>query len=243
MDEASKTEKIRSQEFLEKYFSGTVLDIGCGDNLVVPNAIPFDKEQGDAQNILDYLSPESYDCVHSSHSLEHMRDVPKVLQHWWRLVKPGGAMVIVVPDEDLYEQGVWPSLFNREHVATFRFNNSESWSPVSYDLGELCSALPNAEVISLERQDRGYDYSLKGHGLSRRGRFFMRLNRSIVKRLNRRQKLLRDLGFDFQALKYRVNITSIKLGALIDQTLEEAVAQIQVVLQKEDDRSSDSEKT
>ena len=60
MDEASKTEKIRSQEFLEKYFSGTVLDIGCGDNLVVPNAIPFDKEQGDAQNILDYLSPEQF---------------------------------------------------------------------------------------------------------------------------------------------------------------------------------------
>ena len=111
MDEASKTERIRGPEFSDQYFSGKVLDIGCGDNLVVPNAIPFDKEQGDAQNILNYLKPSDFDCVHSSHSLEHMRDVPKALEQWWQLVKPGGAMVIVVPDEDLYEQGVWPSLF------------------------------------------------------------------------------------------------------------------------------------
>jgi SAM-dependent methyltransferase len=240
MDEAAKTEKIRGPEFLKKYFSGKVLDIGCGDDLVVPNAEPFDKEQGDAQNILNYLSPESYDCVHSSHSLEHMGGVPEVLEQWWQLVKPGGTMIIVVPDEDLYEQGVWPSLFNREHVATFRFNKTESWSPVSYDLGELCSALPNVAVVSLEYQDNGYDHSLKSHGLGGMGKFFMRLNRSIIKRLNRKQKLLRNLGLNPQSLKYRVNSISVKLGALVDQTLEEAVAQIQVVLRKEENRPSNS---
>jgi SAM-dependent methyltransferase len=220
---------------MEKYFSGKVLDIGCGNNLVVPNAIPFDKEQGDAQNILDHLSSETFDCVHSSHSLEHMGDVPKALEEWWRLVKPGGVMIIVVPDEDLYEQGVWPSLFNREHAATFRFNKSESWSPVSFDLGKSCSALPKADVVSLERQDRGYDYSLQGHGLGRMGKFFMRLGRSIIKRLNRIQKLLNYLGLNLKALEYRVNLVSIKLGALIDQTLGEAVAQIQIVLRKAND--------
>lgn len=233
MDEASKTEKIRGRGFLEKYFSGKVLDIGCGDNLVVPNAAPFDRAQGDAENILSYLSPESFDCVHSSHSLEHMSDVPKVLEQWWQLVKPGGAMIIVVPDEDLYEQGVWPSLFNREHAATFRFKKSESWSPVSYNLGELCSALPGAEVVSLELQDIGYDYSLKRHGRGWMGKFFMRLNRSIIKRLNRKQKILITLGLNPQKLKYWVNLISVKLGALIDQTLEEAVAQLQIVLRKE----------
>ncbi len=232
MDEASKTERIRGPEFRAKYFTGRVLDIGCGPNLVVPNAVPFDKEQGDAQDILNFLKPNSFDCVHSSHSLEHMRDVPKALEQWWQLVKPGGAMVIVVPDEDLYEQGVWPSLFNRDHSATFRLNKSESWSPVSYDLGELCSALTGAEVISLEHQDKGYDHSLKSQGLGRLGKFFMRLNRSIIKRLNRNQKNLAKLGLNSQSIKYRVNLISVKLGALIDQTLEDAVAQIQVVLRK-----------
>ena len=238
MDEASKTEKIRGLEFLEKYFSGKVLDIGCGNNLVVPTADPFDRAQGDAQNILSYLSPETYDCVHSSHSLEHMGDVPNVLTQWWQLVKPGGVMIIVVPDEDLYEQGVWPSIFNKEHAATFRFGKSESWSPGSYDLGELSSGLPGAEVISLERQDRGYDYSLKSHGLSKMGKFIMRLNRSIIKRLKRKKKLLQILRLNSETLIYRVNLISVNLGALIDQTLEEAVAQIQLVLRKRDDKSS-----
>ncbi|MEC9423721.1 MAG: methyltransferase domain-containing protein [Nitrospinota bacterium] len=232
MDEASKTEKIRGQEFRDNYFSGKVLDIVCGDNLVVSNAVPFDKEQGDAQEILNYLEPNTFDCVHSSHSLEHMSDVPKALGQWWQLVKPGGTMVIVVPDEDLYEQGVWPSLFNRDHSATFRFNKPDSWSPVSYDLGRVCSSLPDAEVISLEHQDEGYDHSLKGHGLGKQGRFFMRLNRSIIKRLNRYQKLITKLGISPQFLKYRVNLISVKLGALVDQTLEDAVAQIQIVLRK-----------
>ena len=232
MDEAAKTEKIRGPEFLEKYFSGKVLDIGCGDDLVVPNAVPFDKEQGDAQEILDYLSSNTFDCVHSSHSLEHMNDVPKALEQWWQLVKPGGAMIIVVPDEDLYEQGVWPSLFNRDHSATFRLNKTDSWSPVSHDLGELCSVLPNAEVVSLEQQDVGYDHSLKSHGLGRLGKFFMRQNRSIIKRLNRKQEFLAKLGLNSQSLKYKVNLISVKFGALIDQTLEDAVAQIQIVVRK-----------
>ncbi|MEK9627665.1 MAG: class I SAM-dependent methyltransferase [Nitrospinota bacterium] len=232
MDEASKTEKIRGPEFREKYFSGNVLDIGCGDNLVVPHAIPFDREQGDAQDILKYLEPGTFDCVHSSHSLEHMEDVPKAIREWWQLVKPGGAMVIVVPDEDLYEQGVWPSLFNRDHSATFRLNKPDTWSPVSYDLGKLCSDLSGVEVVSMEHQDVGYNYSLKGHGLGKRGKFFMRLNRSIIKRLDRNQKAIEYLGLSIQSIKYRVNLISVKLGALVDQTLEDAVAQIQVVLRK-----------
>lgn len=232
MDEAFKTEKIRGPEFMDKYFSGKVLDIGCGDDLVVPHAAPFDRAQGDAQEILNHLSPNTFDCVHSSHSLEHMRDVPHALKQWWQLVKPGGVMIIVVPDEDLYEQGVWPSLFNRDHSATFRLNKPDSWSPVSFDLGEVCSALPGAEVVSLEHQDRGYDHSLKSHGLSRWGKFFMRLNRSIIKRLNRKQKFLVKLGLNPERLKYRVNLISVKLGALIDQSLEDAVAQIQIVLRK-----------
>ena len=141
-------------------------------------------------------------------------------------------MVIVVPDEDLYEQGVWPSLFNRDHSATFRLNKPDSWSPVSYDLKEICSVLPEAEVICLEHQDVGYDHTLKSHGLGKQGKFFMRLNRSIIKRLNRKQKSLAKLGLDLQSVKYKVNLLSIKLGAVIDQTLEDAVAQIQIVLRK-----------
>ena len=87
-------------------------------------------------------------------------------------------------------------------------------------------------MVSLEHQDMGYDHTLKSHGLGKQGKFFMRLNRSIIKRLNRNKNNLEKLGLNIQLLKYKVNLISIKLGALIDQTLEDAVAQIQIILRK-----------
>ena len=64
----------------------------------------------------------------------------------------------------------------------------------------------------------------------------MRLNRSIIKRLNRNKKTLKKLGLNIHLLKYKVNLISVKLGALIDQTLEDAVAQIQIVLRKKTEK-------
>ena len=60
----------------------------------------------------------------------------------------------------------------------------------------------------------------------------MRLNRSIIKRVNRKQELFEKLGLNSDSVKYKVNLISVKLGALVDQTLEDAVAQIQIVLRK-----------
>ena len=158
--EAQKTNRIRGAAFLRTYFTGTVLDIGCGPDLVVPTAQPFDVEHGDANRIGDYFPAESFDCVHSSHCLEHMRNVPVVLAEWWSLVKPDGHLIIVVPHEDLYEQGYWPSVFNADHKATFRLDDSRSWSPISFDLRTLINDLPCSEIIEIEVQDKGYDYAL-----------------------------------------------------------------------------------
>src|SRR5271166_2368833 len=108
MDEARKTNVLRGEEFKRRFFAGRVIDIGCGDDLVVPHAVPFDLAHGDAQWILNYFEAGSFDCVHSSHCLEHMRDATLALAQWWGLVRPGGHLIIVVPHEDLYEQGAWP---------------------------------------------------------------------------------------------------------------------------------------
>jgi len=48
MGESSKTDQLRPAEFSVTYFSGTVLDIGCGDDPVVSHAQPFDIQHGDA---------------------------------------------------------------------------------------------------------------------------------------------------------------------------------------------------
>src|SRR5207248_8033308 len=129
MDEASKTRKIRGPEFERQYFSGKVIDSGSGKDLVTPQAEPFDKQHGDANHVLQYLKAGTYDCVHSAHCLEHMFHPNETLQEWWGLVRPGGHLIVVVPHEDLYEQGIWPSIFNLDHKATFRLDKEETWSP------------------------------------------------------------------------------------------------------------------
>jgi SAM-dependent methyltransferase len=229
VNEASKTLSFRGLDFVDRYLRGKVLDIGCGTDLVVPAAQPFDLAHGDANRIADYLPIETFDCVHSSHCLEHMQDVPKAIRQWWSLVKPGGVMIITVPEENLYEQGIWPSVFNPDHKATFRFDTQTSWSPVSYDLRTLVRELPGAEVLEAQVQDVGYEHRLKhpwrhnGMGLfGRLAHFFGRARKAV----------LRPTGDRFRSLDAFLDKLEWHLGKPVDQTLGGALAQIQVVVRK-----------
>jgi tetratricopeptide (TPR) repeat protein len=226
MDEAGKTNRIRGQRFIETFFAGNVIDIGCGDNPVVSHAEPFDLEHGDA-NVIDGLRPhESYDCVHASHVLEHMHDAGDALRRWWRLVKPGGYLIIVVPDEDLYEQGVWPSRFNNDHKASFRLGGRESWSPVSIDIQALIRDLPAAEILSARLQDHEYDYAKRRFGPENAQSKFLRWQETqLLHRLSARNQLSLPLINE-------INRTFHDLGATVDQTHGSAMAQIEVVARK-----------
>ena len=161
MNEAKKTNEIRGESFIKQYLSGKVIDIGAGDSLVCVGAENFDQKDGDANHITKYRELNAYDTVHSSHCLEHMHEPEKALLEWWKLLKPSGYLVLVVPDEDLYEQGFWPSRFNVDHKATFTLKKEKSWSPVSYNIFDLVFSLENSEIISVETHDRYYDYNLQ----------------------------------------------------------------------------------
>jgi hypothetical protein len=67
-DETSKTNLLRGQAFFDAYFSSSVIDVGCGDDVVAPHARPFDVAHGDANCITKFVS-ETFACVHSSHCL------------------------------------------------------------------------------------------------------------------------------------------------------------------------------
>jgi SAM-dependent methyltransferase len=142
---------------------GEGIDIGCGDDPVLPNAVPFDRAQGDANEILRHVQGE-FDFVYSSHCLEHMVDARAAVIEWWQLVKPGGVLFLIVPDEDLYEQGYWPSRFNHDHKWTFTIAKRQSWSPVSINLFDLASSLPHGEIVDIRLLDEGYDRRLLRHG-------------------------------------------------------------------------------
>lgn len=230
MDEASKTNAIRDLGFKKRYLIGRIIDIGCGKDLVCAGAEPFDMPDGDAQEIASLRDNNVYDTVHSSHCLEHMRDPVYALNQWWTLVKPGGHLIIVVPDEDLYEQGFWPSRFNHDHKATFRLNNQTSWSPVSYDIKAIVQALPDAQILEVERQDLKYDYVLQAKGVAPNPKLPIILLKSF-------KKILRAITKPFPVVRQRLtwrleNAYFRTHGLPIDQTSRDALAQIQIVAVK-----------
>ena len=225
-DESTKTKKIRTQKFINTYLIGKVLDIGGGNDPVTLTAEVFDIGSGDAQYITKYREKETYDCVHSSHSLEHMVNTTEALQEWWGLVKPGGFMVVVVPHEDLYEQRIWPPVFNPDHKSTFRIDQLKSWSPVSYDILEITRELPDSTVIESEVHDLNYDYNIQ----------FKKINK-IVSRLHRYLHSTDGIKKASAKVLYVASSFLFKKikssnDRVLDQTRGDALAQIQVVIQK-----------
>ncbi len=157
--ETSKAFARRQGEgYFERVLVGRGIDIGCGDDPVTPDSVHWDLPQGDAQE-LPGLDPAAFDWVYSSHCLEDLPNPWRALHRWWEVLRPGGRLLVVVPDEDLYEQGFWPSRFNPGHRWTLTIHKSRSWSPVSINLTELTAVLPNHRVRWLRVCDAGYDYS------------------------------------------------------------------------------------
>ena len=162
MNETSKSRK-RWGPLEHAVLTGAGIDIGCGPDPVTPTVRQFDLADGDANHITRHVH-EQFDFVYASHCLEHMHDPRQAVLEWWQLVKPGGHLFFHVPDEDLYEQGVFPSRFNHDHKATFTIAKDRSWSPVSINVRDLAASLPGGEVVRLVLQDFGYDRRLLHHG-------------------------------------------------------------------------------
>jgi SAM-dependent methyltransferase len=218
--EASKTKKLWGPETLA-LLDGKGLDIGCGPDPITTDVDRFDIENGDANFISRYVTNQ-YDFIFSSHCLEHMHDPRGALREWFSLLKPAGHLIVVVPDEDLYEQGYFPSLFNGDHKVTFTIRKATSWSQSSINVLDMVNSLSGAEVVSVELQDNGYDRRLLQMRTSPWARKLWNVFLRIKKYL--------PAGSSHVALAYFLHA----LGAVIDQTQlpGDRLAQIQFILRK-----------
>lgn len=154
--ETHKAHARRLREgFYEKYCQGKGLDIGYGGDPIVANVRGWDFEHGDAQ-LLRGLDDASFDFVYSSHLLEHLPDVELALSNWWRVLKPGGYLLLYLPHRDLYEKkATLPSRFNEDH-AHFLLPDKDD-PPDTIGMLPLVKRLfPDAEVIYCETCDEGY---------------------------------------------------------------------------------------
>ena len=157
--EASKT-KAYFGILENKVFQGQGIDIGCGPDPISANVERFDIADGDANEICKYVHKQ-FDFVFSSHCLEHMQNPFYTLRQWWNLVKENGYLYIVVPDEDLYEQGRFPSRYNPDHKWTFTLLKQRGPNIKSINIIELISSLKDARILKIEVQDHHYNYNVK----------------------------------------------------------------------------------
>lgn len=186
MSETAKAHDRRVREgWYDKYVFVPVIDIGSGPdplpihpcdhydyqwvtvmndkNELVPYAQASDR---DAQFMRD-VADESYATVYASHILEHLPDPHGALRNWWRILRPGGNLIICVPHRDLYEKKkTHPSRWNPcdrpgggGHLTFWLPDRDEA--PDTLSLRRVLNeALPDATWLVNRILAEGYDFSL-----------------------------------------------------------------------------------
>jgi SAM-dependent methyltransferase len=157
--QAGETSKARARRlregFFDRYCAGRGLDLGYGGDLLCGNCLGWDLEHGDAQR-LDRIDDESFDFVYSSHTLEHVADPSEALRNWYRVVKPGGHLILFVPDRDLYEKKLTlPSRWNPDHKRFFLLERDHPPDTVGL-LPLINRVLPDSIVVSARRCSEGH---------------------------------------------------------------------------------------
>ena len=102
---------------------GRGIDVGCGHRKTHPDAIGVDlvangesptadsdslslRSQADivcSGDDLNVFEDESLDYVVQRHNLEHYQDPLKALQEWIRVLRPGGILGMIVPDDEVLD--------------------------------------------------------------------------------------------------------------------------------------------
>ena len=160
-EEARKTYGLRLENgFIDTYLSGqAILDIGYKGYIedvvpIVPQAVGVELDFPGYDGRTLPFAEGSQDAVFASHCLEHIPDFRNALQDWFRVLRVGGFMVIMVPHQFLYEKKVaLPSQYNGDHQRFYTPSSlmaeiEESLPPNSYRLRHLAD------------NDLNYDYAI-----------------------------------------------------------------------------------
>src|SRR3990172_13339669 len=123
MGEASK---IRDR--VKQWINGNVLDVCCRDDKITPDSIGIDREYfagvnivGDCRN-LRWFQKWAFETIFSSHGLEHLDNPQEALEEWCRVLKPGGNLILYLPETTLYR--TYGMASNPEHLHEFTIDEA-----------------------------------------------------------------------------------------------------------------------
>lgn len=123
-------EDVEKQKMLEYIQGDVILDLGCGGNKTVENAIGIDMipkgemidtlkntvSQADiVADITQPLPKKDVDTIIARHILEHVVDHIQVLRNWIDSLKTGGRLLLAVPNSHIINS----IPMNIEHVHSF----------------------------------------------------------------------------------------------------------------------------
>lgn len=151
--EGRESAKIKYE--IVQYTRGRGLDIGCGTEKAFSHFIGYDSGHhfgkgaadivGDASD-LSIFADKSMNFIFSSHLLEHLEDYKAALAEWWRVIKPGGHLVIYLPHKDFYPN-VGQEGANPDHKHDFIPQDIVDAMPDGFDL------------LTNEERNEGIEYS------------------------------------------------------------------------------------
>ena len=157
--ETSKAFERRLREgWFYKYLNGTGIDIGCANDPVTPTCRRWDQSNGDPDaTLMQGIPDNSFDWVYTSHLLEHLNEPVTAIQNWWRILKPGGLLIICVPHRDLYEKKLTlPSLWNPDHKTFWVPHLPEPPNTLGL-LDSFLTTIPDHfQIQSLQTLDEGF---------------------------------------------------------------------------------------
>lgn len=163
-DAPSGNEAAKIRWEIVPYTRGKGLDLGCGpfkafghfrgiDSNVDERLFGIPATSADfiipTCEVLDDFASCSQDFVFSSHLLEHIEKWENALKEWWRVLKPGGHLLLYLPDEDEYPK-----------VGEKGANPDHKWN-VNYDkIVTAMKGIGGWDLVDFQKRNQDDEYSL-----------------------------------------------------------------------------------